>query len=77
MRKLLSEIKASKQAMFVDACNSGAFAAQFAMRGAAEENALAKLSRASGSVIYASTTKEQFAAGIHRTQTRRVNVFSD
>lgn len=62
MRKLLSEIKASKQAMFLDACNLGAFAAHFAMSGAAEENALAKLSRASGSVIYASTTKEQFAA---------------
>lgn len=61
MRKILSDIKATKQVMFVDACNSGAFAQQFAVRGAAEENALAKLSRASGSVIYASTTKEQFA----------------
>ncbi len=61
MRKALSGIKAGKQVMFVDACNSGAFAQQFAVRGAAEENALAKLSRATGSVIYASTTKEQFA----------------
>jgi len=61
MRTLLAEIKANKQIMFVDACNSGAFAAQFANRGAAEENSLAKLSRATGSVIFASTTKEQFA----------------
>jgi len=62
MRKILSDIKAAKQIMFVDACNSGAFANQFALRGAAEENALAKLSRATGSVIFASTTKEQFAS---------------
>jgi uncharacterized caspase-like protein len=61
MRQLLAGIKAAKQVLFVDACNSGAFAAQFATRGAAEENALAKLSRATGSVIYASTTKDQFA----------------
>lgn len=61
MRQLLSEIKATKQVMFVDACNSGAFAEQFKVRGAAEENALAKLSRATGSVVFASTTKEQYA----------------
>jgi WD40 repeat protein len=61
MRKQLAEIKAGKQIMFVDACNSGAFANQFTVRGAAEENALAKLSRATGSVILASTTSEQSA----------------
>jgi len=61
MKQLFAQIKAGKQVMFVDACNSGAFAAQFASRGAAEENALAKLSRATGSVIFASTTKEQVA----------------
>jgi hypothetical protein len=61
LKKILADIKASKQILFVDACNSGAFASQFAVRGAAEENALAKLSRATGSVIFASTTKEQFA----------------
>jgi len=61
MRALLREVKASKQVMFVDACNSGAFINQLASRGAAEENALAKLSRATGSVVFASTTKEQAA----------------
>ena len=61
IRKELADIKANKQIMFVDACNSGAFATQFAARGAAEENALAKLARATGSVILASTTKDQFA----------------
>ncbi len=61
MRQALKTIQATKQILFVDACNSGAFAQSFAVRGAAEENALAKLSRASGSVIIASTTSTQFA----------------
>jgi WD40 repeat protein len=61
MRAMLADIQAGKQVLFIDACNSGAFANQFAARGAAEENALAKLSRATGSVIFASTTKDQFA----------------
>lgn len=61
MRKILAEIKATKQVLFVDACNSGAFANEFAVRGAAEENALAKLSRATGSVVFASTSKDQYA----------------
>ena len=62
MKKRLSGIKAAKQVLFIDACNSGAFTEQFTLRGAAEENALAKLSRSTGSVIFASTTKEQFAS---------------
>ncbi len=61
MRELLSGIKATKQVLFIDACNSGAFARQFSARGAAEESALAKLSRSTGSVIFASTTKDQEA----------------
>ena len=61
MRGLLTKIKANKQLLFIDACNSGAFAEQFKSRGAAEENALAKLSRATGSIVFASTTKEQNA----------------
>ncbi len=61
MRGELKEIRATKQLMFVDACNSGAFADQFAMKGAAEENALAKLSKASGTMIFASTGSDQFA----------------
>lgn len=60
-KKILAEIKSQKQVLFVDACNSGAFADEFAIRGAAEEDALAKLSRATGSVIIAATTKDQFA----------------
>lgn len=68
LKKQLTEINASKQVLFVDACNSGAFAAQFALRGAAEENALAKLSRATGSVVFASTTQDQFASEFKELQ---------
>lgn len=45
MRKHLSGIKAAKQVKFADTCHTGAFAAQFAGRGAAEENVLAELIR--------------------------------
>ena len=61
MRTALAAIRAKKQVMFVDACNSGAFASRFTARGAAEETALAKLGRATGVVIVASTTKDQAA----------------
>lgn len=65
LRGLLKDIKATKQVVFVDACNSGAFTDLFAMKGAAEENALAKLSKASGTVIFASTNADQFATEFH------------
>jgi len=64
LRELVRRIKATKQMMFIDACNSGSFAESFAFRGAAEENALAKLSRATGTAIYAATTSEQFASEV-------------
>lgn len=62
IREKLKKIKANKQIAFIDACNSGAMAEQFAIRGAAEENAIAKLSRATGSAIFASTTGDQYAS---------------
>src|SRR6056297_3117439 len=61
MREIISSIKATKQVAFIDACYAGAITEQFAMRGAAEENALARLSRSTGSVIFASTTADQEA----------------
>lgn len=36
------------QVLLVDACNSGAFLEGYAVRGAAEENALAQVQRSSG-----------------------------
>lgn len=61
IKNLFKKIKANKQISFIDACNSGAMAEQFFIRGAAEENAIAKLSRSTGSAIFASTTIDQYA----------------
>ncbi len=63
-RERLSAIPATKQMILVDACNSGAFAEGFAVRGAAEEIALKQLARASGSVILTATNDEQFASEV-------------
>jgi len=62
IKNLFKKIKANKQISFIDACNSGAMAEQFSIRGAAEENAIAKLSRSTGSAIFASTTSDQYAS---------------
>ena len=62
IKQQLKIIRANKQLLFIDACQSGALAEGFFVRGAAEEIALAKLSRTTGSAIFASTTKEQYAA---------------
>lgn len=64
LRNLAAEISASKQILFVDACNSGAFAEGFAVRGAAEDLALAQLARSSGSSVLTATTNQQFASEI-------------
>ena len=61
VRALLAAIPAAKQALFIDACNSGSFAEGFVTRGAAEETALVRLARSAGTVIIASTTSEQQA----------------
>jgi len=62
LREKLRLIRANKQMLFIDACNAGAFALNFAARGAAEENALAKLSRSTGINVFASTTSDQLAS---------------
>lgn len=55
-------IKAQKQLIVFDACQSGGALTQFASRGAAEEKAIMQLARSSGVVVMASTGTEQFAA---------------
>jgi WD40 repeat protein len=66
LRAAMARIPANKQLVLVDACNSGAFAAGFAVRGAAEDAALAQLSRASGAAVISSTTDTQFASEIEK-----------
>ncbi|MEM1441839.1 MAG: caspase family protein [Verrucomicrobiota bacterium] len=61
LQSLAAQIPARKQLMVLDACQSGGVIESFAVRGAAEERALAQLARASGIYVLASTRSEQFA----------------
>ena len=54
-------IKALKQLIVMDACQSGASVELLATRGAAEEKAIAQLSRSAGIHVMASAGSEQFA----------------
>lgn len=54
-------IPARKQLMLLDTCQSGGLVDTFAMRGVAEEKAIAMLARATGTVVIASTGAEAYA----------------
>lgn len=62
LKDLCSKIKAQKQVIFLDACQSGGAVETFAMRGAAEEKAILQLGRSTGVVVFASTGSDQFAS---------------
>jgi len=55
------DIPATKQLYIIDACQAGSISDAFALRGAAEEKALAQLARSAGVHVVASTGSEQFA----------------
>ncbi|MEI6763996.1 MAG: caspase family protein [Bacteroidota bacterium] len=59
---LLVNIKAQKQLVLLDACQSGGAIDQVAMRGAAEEKAMAQLARSAGVVVLAASGTQQYAA---------------
>lgn len=61
LKEISSEIPALKQLMFLDACQSGGAVETFALRGAAEQKAIAQLSRSTGQVVLAAAGSEQFA----------------
>jgi hypothetical protein len=58
------EIKAQKQLFVLDACQSGGAVETFAMRGAAEEKAIAQLARSTGTYFCAASGSEQFATEV-------------
>ncbi|MFH0992126.1 MAG: caspase family protein [bacterium] len=62
LREYCSGIKAQKQLVVIDACQSGGAVETFAMRGASEEKAILQLARSAGVVVLASTGSEQFAS---------------
>jgi len=61
LQEKLKNIKALKQLIVMDACQSGGSVELLATRGAAEEKAIAQLSRSAGIHVMASAGSEQFA----------------
>ncbi len=59
--KLSTEIKAQKQLLIMDACQSGGALQAFAARGAAEQKAIMQLARSTGIMVLAASGSEQFA----------------
>jgi len=57
-------IPSQKQLFVLDACHSGGAMQTFAMRGAAEEKAIAQLSRSTGTYFIAASGTEQFATEV-------------
>lgn len=62
IQEKLKHIKALKQLIIMDACQSGGSVELLANRGASEEKAIAQLSRSAGIHVMASAGSEQFAA---------------
>jgi len=60
--KYSKDLAAQKQLIILDACQSGSLSDAFALRGAAEEKALAQLARSAGIHLLASTTSKQYAS---------------
>jgi WD40 repeat protein len=61
LQEKLKNIKALKQLIVMDACQSGGSVELLATRGATEEKAIAQLSRSAGIHVMASAGSEQFA----------------
>ncbi|GAA0891730.1 hypothetical protein GCM10009122_14090 [Fulvivirga kasyanovii] len=61
LQEKLAKTAALKQLVIIDACQSGGSVELLAQRGAAEEKALAQLSRSTGIHVLASAGSEQFA----------------
>ena len=61
LQQKFREIKALKQLIVMDACQSGASVELLASRGAMEEKAIAQLARSAGIHVMASAGSEQFA----------------
>jgi YHS domain-containing protein len=61
LKSLSAQIKAQKQLYFLDACQSGGVLGTVALRGAAEEKAIAQLARSTGTHWLTASGSEQFA----------------
>ena len=61
LREVSSMIQAQKQLFVLDACQSGGLTELLAMRGAAEEKAIAQLARSTGTFWLTASNSKQFA----------------
>ena len=61
IQEKLTKLKALKQVVFIDACQSGGSVEVLAERGAVEEKAIAQLSRSAGIHILAAAGSQQYA----------------
>ncbi|MEQ9406052.1 MAG: caspase family protein [Cyclobacteriaceae bacterium] len=61
LKQAMLEVKALKQLIIMDACQSGGSVETLAQRGAPEEKAIAQLSRSSGIHVMASAGSDQYA----------------
>ncbi len=64
LNKWLINIKARKQLVVLDACQSGAATDALSLRGMAEEKAIAQLARSAGIVVLAASSSNQYAEEI-------------
>ena len=62
LKEFCTQIKAQKQIIVFDACQSGGAVESFSNRGAANEKAILQLARSAGLVVLSATGTEQFAA---------------
>ncbi|MGB3465749.1 MAG: caspase family protein, partial [Cyclobacteriaceae bacterium] len=62
LQEKFKKVKALKQVIIMDACQSGKSAELLAQRGSVEEKAIAQLSRSAGIHVLASAGSEQFAS---------------
>ena len=61
LTELSTKVKAQKQLIILDACQSAGALEAFATRGAAEEKAIFQLARSAGVVVLAATGQDQVA----------------
>jgi WD40 repeat protein/dimeric dUTPase (all-alpha-NTP-PPase superfamily) len=61
LREYLTQVRAQKQVVFMDACHSGGALKTFNVRAAVDEKAIVKLGRSSGVAVMASSGSQQFA----------------
>jgi uncharacterized caspase-like protein len=64
LQQLFDAVPARKKVMLIDACQSGQVMAAFAQRGAPEEQAIARLARASGVFVMSATGSDQQASEV-------------